>query len=133
MNNMIKHPNKTINYPHQKDTLYYDASCPLCSKEIKHLTDLQKGGLYCADIHTELPTELSSQKDNMLKILHLYQKDGSCLLGLDATVGGWQHTSLGWAFSFLRWPLIKPLADKLYLVWADKRYQNKYACGMCQE
>jgi predicted DCC family thiol-disulfide oxidoreductase YuxK len=120
-----------LSLPHAIDTLYYDASCPLCSKEIKHLRDLQKGGLYCADIHTELPDDLSEQKENMLGILHLYKKNGDCIQGLDATVEAWSHTAYGWAFRVLRWPIIKPMADKLYLIWAKKRYEKKYACGTC--
>ena len=117
---------------HSKDTLYYDASCPLCSKEIKYLKSLQQGDLYCADIHTELPEALATQKEAMLRILHLYKKDGKCMQGLNATVEAWSHTGYGWAFRFLRWPMIRPIADKVYSMWAKKRYQKKYACGVCQ-
>ncbi|MGS2716862.1 thiol-disulfide oxidoreductase DCC family protein [Eionea flava] len=118
-------------FPHRQDTLYYDASCPLCAKEITHLTRLQKGTLICADLHTELPVLLTEQKENMLKVLHLYTHDGRCLLGLDATVRAWQHTAFGWIFAWLRWPLIKPIADKCYTQWADQRYRKKYDCHPC--
>ncbi|MFT6102609.1 MAG: putative DCC family thiol-disulfide oxidoreductase YuxK [Candidatus Endobugula sp.] len=133
MNESLKYIHTPIEHKHQIDTLYYDASCPLCSREINHLKKLQKGGLHCADIYTELPSALNSQTSDMLRVLHLYQKDGGCLVGLDATVGAWKHTSLSWIFSWLRWPVIKPLADKVYFLWANKRYQKKYACGTCQD
>lgn len=123
---------KPVPLHHSKDTLYYDASCPLCSKEIKHLKKLQQGELYCADIHTELPKELTKQKEAMLGILHLYKKSGECMQGLDATAEAWSHTDYGWAFRFLRWPLIKPVADKVYYIWAKKRYEKKYNCGVCR-
>lgn len=120
-----------IRYTHLQDTLYYDASCPLCSKEIAHLKRLQKGTLVCADLHTELPDTLTSQKNNMLRVLHLYKSDGHCLMGLDATVHAWQHTKFGWLLSWLRWPLIKSVADKCYTQWANRRYRKKYDCNSC--
>jgi predicted DCC family thiol-disulfide oxidoreductase YuxK len=124
--------NKPIFWAHSKDTLYYDASCPLCSTEIKHLKNLQQGELYCADIQTELPEVLANQKEDMLGVLHLYKKSGHCLRGLDATVEAWSHTRYGRAFRFLRWPIVKFVADKVYFTWAKKRYERKYACGPCQ-
>lgn len=120
-------------YPHTQDTLYYDASCPLCAKEIAHLARLQKGTLICADLHTELPRSLAKQQENMLRILHLYTRDGRCLMGLDATVHAWQHTSFGWLFAWLRWPLIKPLVDTCYMRWAERRYRKKYDCHRCEQ
>lgn len=124
--------NKITLHPHKKDTLYYDASCALCSKEIGFVAKHQYGHLQLLDIHTETPSELSHQKDAMLKILHLYKKEGHCMLGLDATVEAWSHTPYGWLVRFLRWPLIKPAADKVYFAWANTRYKKKYQCGICK-
>ena len=114
---------------HHKDTLYYDGSCPLCSKEIHHLQRLQQGGLVCLDIHSNLPSGLPKDKEKLLNILHLYTANGKCLTGLDATVTAWQHTSAGWLFRWLRWPVIRFIADPIYLRWANRRFSKKYDCG----
>ncbi len=108
------------------DKLYYDGQCPLCSEEMEKLQHLAEGKLQLVNIHdlknqTDLP-----DKKSLLTLLHLQQTDGNFLTGLDANVAAWQHTRLGVYVRWLRWPLIKPLADLIYKLWAQRRYQQLY-------
>ena len=111
------------------DRLFFDGQCPLCRLEMKQLATLHDDRLELVDIHSYQPEPGQPNSAQMLKILHLQKADGSWLKGLDANVAAWQHTRWGWAFRVLRWPLVRALADRIYLAWAEKRFARRYACG----
>lgn len=111
-------------------SLYYDGSCPLCSKEISLLKRLSSGDIDFIDIHQVTDVSLPSKTD-LLKRLHLRKRDGEWLTGLDATVYIWSHTRYSIFFKILRvWP-IAPIADFIYVRWADKRFNKHYECNKC--
>lgn len=106
------------------ETLYYDGQCPLCSSEVRRLAALSDKHLACVDVHsTDLETE---EKTAMLKVLHYRTEHGEWLTGLDANIAAWQHTKLGFLFRWLRWPVIRTVADKIYSAWAVIRYDRLY-------
>ena len=114
------------------DTLFYDGQCPLCTKEIATLRKLENGTLAFADIHAQQKGEsLLPSREAMLRRLHLQKGDGQWVTGLPANVRAWSHTRFGLLFAPLLWPLIYPLASRVYSAWADRRYQKKYACQAC--
>ena len=105
--------------------LYYDGACPLCSAEMKQLTKHKSDQICLVDIHQgTLPPGKSTE--DLLTVLHFKTADGQWLTGLDATVAVWAGTGLGKILSVLRWPLIKPVADGAYNMWARKRYARLY-------
>lgn len=109
------------------DTLYYDGHCPLCTAEMARLKKLAGPELALFDIH-ELPDDTNLPPRNiMLESLHLQTRDSELLTGLDANVAAWQHTRFGFLWRWLRWPLIKPIADLAYNRWAVARYQRLYS------
>ncbi len=115
------------------DTLFYDSRCPLCMREMRLLARLADAGLVLQDLHAvpdlpDAPTRLIK-----LTALHLQTTDGSWLTGVDATVRAWSHTRWGFLFRVLRWPLVRPLADWFYAVWARRRYQRLYGCPGCTD
>jgi predicted DCC family thiol-disulfide oxidoreductase YuxK len=115
-----------------KDTLYFDGTCPLCSKEIALLKKLSNDQVIFADIH-ELSFDNPStpSRESLLRRLHLKRGSGEWLIGLDANVAVWSHTSHGFLFKILRWPIIRNIADTVYANWADKRYQKRFECSKC--
>jgi predicted DCC family thiol-disulfide oxidoreductase YuxK len=48
------------------------------------------------------------------------------LVGLDANIAAWQHTSIGWLWRLLRLPVIYPIASHIYNQWARWRFQRLY-------
>tara|TARA_R110002072_G_scaffold138795_1_gene282248 strand:+ start:92 stop:442 length:351 start_codon:yes stop_codon:yes gene_type:complete len=109
-----------------EDTLYYDGQCPLCTGEIEKLKQHVGGKLELVNIHT-LPEDTSlPSKQALLSNLHLKQANGEFLIGLDANVAAWQHTRFGIFFRWLRWPLLKSIADWAYNRWAQLRYRRRY-------
>ncbi|MGI9269944.1 MAG: thiol-disulfide oxidoreductase DCC family protein [Porticoccus sp.] len=114
-----------------KDTLFFDGSCPMCTKEIKLLEDINDGSLAFMDVHKcDTDDSMPSQLD-MLKVLHLRTAEGEWIKGVPATVQAWSHTRWGWVFKPLLWPLVNHAAAYAYNIWAEKRYRRLYDCDTC--
>ena len=108
------------------DILYYDGGCPLCTTEMARLGKLCDAGLQLRDIHALEPDPALPDRETLLRNLHLRTADGRLLTGIDANVAAWQHTRLGPLWRWLRWPLIRPIADAAYRLWAERRYRRLY-------
>lgn len=116
----------------KKDSLYFDGTCPLCSKEISLLKKLIKERILFVDIHKVDPNDLNiPPREELLRRLHLRQLNGEWLIGLDANVAVWSHTNYGFLFRILRWPIIRNIADSVYASWADRRFKKRYQCSTC--
>jgi predicted DCC family thiol-disulfide oxidoreductase YuxK len=108
------------------DTLYYDGQCPLCNAEMQKLKLHVGDKLELVDIHS-LPKDASLPgKQALLSNLHLKQASGDFLIWLEANVAAWQHTRYGVFFRWLRWPVLRSIADRVYDSWAHWRYRRLY-------
>lgn len=109
-------------------TLFYDATCPLCVKEMDALRQLDKNqALKMVDIYSE---EISAYPQIDIEqagtILHALDESQQLILGLDAVHRAWQLVGKGWIYAPLRWRLIKLLADQAYLYFAKHRYRFSF-------
>ena len=111
-----------------KETLYYDGACPMCAREMKHLAKLKRSSLDLVDIHKIDTTHEMPSKEDLLLNLHLRRGD-EWLVGADANVAAWQHTSFGILWAWLRWPVIKQIVDPVYALWAKRRYDGLYGAS----
>ena len=110
--------------------LYYDGQCPLCSYEMRHLRALKSDALSLVDLHEA--RELNSQQRHaMLQVLHLQRAYGSWLRGVEASSEAWSYTAWGWLLKPLQWPLLAPLVNRGYRLWAQRRYRRRYGCSQC--
>ena len=105
--------------------LYFDGQCPLCSIEMRHLQQHKRQSLTLTDIHAVVDLS-EAAKRRLLSLLHLRKPNGEFITGLDASVYAWQQTRFGFLWGWLRWPLIKPIADFVYATWAKKRFKRLY-------
>jgi len=117
----------TMNAP-ESGTLrvYYDGQCPLCLKEMRHLERLDQSrrldlqDINAADFSERFPHIDPVQAD---RILHGELPDGTLIYGLDVTCLAWKLCGRGHWVGFLRWPLIRPVADRVYLYFARHRHR----------
>ncbi len=106
--------------------IYYDGLCPLCLREMQHLQRLDRTqqldlqDINAADFAERFPHIDRMQAD---RILHGELTDGRLLYGLDVTVLAWRLVGRGRWVNFLRWPLIRPVADRVYLLFARHRHR----------
>lgn len=115
------------------DILFYDGNCPLCRKEMRILGKLKRNSLQLQDLHADnlVVSVPLPPREALMKRLHLL-RGKEWIIGLEANVAAWQHTSIGWLWRVLLLPGIKPIAGKIYEVWADRRYAKIQACGQEQ-
>ena len=108
----------------EKDTLYYDGACPLCSAEIEKLAKFSNGGLRLRDIHQLDAGEAEVDKAQLLSRLHLQTADGDWITGLNANIRAWQHTRFRWLWRLLDLPLIDRFSRWCYEVWLRRRNRS---------
>jgi predicted DCC family thiol-disulfide oxidoreductase YuxK len=125
-------------------TLFYDSACPLCRHEMLKLKRHDRlDHIRLVDINQPQTAECYPEL-NLLKasqILHGLTADGRWIYGLDVTVMAWQIAGKYSWLRLLRLPLVKPLADGAYLLFARHRHSlsflltgkrrcNKDSCGI---
>ena len=107
-------------------TIFYDGGCPLCAAEMRHLNSLDSArkiayeDIYAADFSARFPQIDQREAD---RILHGQLANGELIYGLDVTYQAWVLVGKRKWVAILRWPIIKPIADVIYLLFA--RHRNR--------
>jgi predicted DCC family thiol-disulfide oxidoreductase YuxK len=107
-------------------TIFYDGGCPLCAAEMRHLNSLDSArkiayeDIYAADFSARFPQIDQQEAD---RILHGQLANGELIYGLDVTYQAWVLVGKRKWVAILRWPIIKPIADVIYLLFA--RHRNR--------
>ena len=109
----------------QPDVLYFDGDCPLCRTEMRHLSTMKSQNLELVDIHSLTDYPHGTSRDALLQRLHLRRGD-RWLTGVDANVGAWGHTRIGFLWRLLRLPVFSSIVDWVYQRWAERRFANRY-------
>jgi predicted DCC family thiol-disulfide oxidoreductase YuxK len=104
--------------------VFYDGECPLCSREMAWLMRrIPQGTIDFVDI-SNLEFDASryerSQKDFMAQI-HGQKADGEMVQGMEVFRELYRHAGLGWLIAPTAWPLVKPLCDLAYSLFAKNR------------
>lgn len=123
-----------------KLTIFYDGQCPLCLAEMRQLQASDHAGrlrfvnLSACDFSQRYP-HIDPLKAN--RVLHGQLDSGELLTGLDVTHRAWSMVGRHRWIAILRWPLIRQLADRVYLLFARYRHTISYVvtrkprCASC--
>ena len=108
-------------------TVLYDGGCPLCLREVSFLRRRdQRGRLAFVDVDAPDYNPEAwggiSYRQAMARI-HAIRSDGTVLVNVAVFREAYQMIGLGWLYAPTTWPLIQPLVNLLYDIWADKRLQ----------
>ncbi|MCZ4339029.1 thiol-disulfide oxidoreductase DCC family protein [Shewanella colwelliana] len=109
--------------------IFYDSQCPLCAAEIAKLKRydtkefIELADLASVDFTTRYP-HIDIKYAN--QILHGETEHGELLTGLDVTYLAWALVGKKHFVVPLTWPVVKPVADFLYLKFAKHRYKISY-------
>lgn len=120
--------------------IFYDAGCPLCVSEMRHLMKLDtEGKISLENIHADDFTlrfpHIDQQRAD--QILHGQLASGEVIYALDVTYNAWALVGKRHWVAILRWPLIKQVADYSYLFFAkyrstiSKLLTGSERCEMC--
>ncbi len=109
----------------QSITVFFDASCPFCSKEMKYLKNRKQTG---AIVYATPTSQLELEKittafsfDESMKSIHGLTYDGKILKGIDTLSEIYARTDLPFLAIFLQAPLFSPIFKISYWIWAKFR------------
>lgn len=109
-----------------KLTIFYDGCCPLCVAEVKELAALDSNGNLAFD-NLQDPTFAERwpgvDTEDANRIIMGVLANGNVIRGLDLTHHAWSFVGKGYRTAWLRWPIIKPIADMGYRLFAKHRYK----------
>ena len=100
-----------------KVNLLYDGECPLCMREVNFLQkkDAGRGLVKFTDI-----ADLSYFETAMGRI-HAVLANGTVIKNVEVFQKTYEALGIGWMYAATKWPIIGPIVDKVYDLWADKR------------
>ena len=112
--------------PQWKIKLLYDGECPLCVREVNFLQkrDRGRGLVSFVDIAEDDydPTE-NGDVDfaTAMGRIHAVLADGSVIQNVEVFRRVYEILGIGWIYAATKWPIIGPVVDALYGIWADWR------------
>ena len=111
-------------------TLLYDGGCPMCMREVELLgrKDRQRHGeqlkLAFVDIDQAdyKPDSYAgiSYREAMGRI-HAIDADGAVLRDVEVFRRAYELIGMGWLYATTQWPLLRPMTNLAYGIWADMR------------
>jgi predicted DCC family thiol-disulfide oxidoreductase YuxK len=106
--------------------LLYDGECPLCLREVNFLKkrDAGRGAIAFVDIADDnyAPAEHGGiDYETAMGRIHAILPDGTILQNLAVFRRLYEILGLGWLYAATKWPVIGPLANLVYEIWADWR------------
>ncbi|MEO0869450.1 MAG: DUF393 domain-containing protein [Cyanobacteria bacterium J06642_11] len=109
-----------------KIKLLYDGDCPLCLREVNFLQkkDNGRGLINFVDIADDTYDPAAhggvSFVDAMERI-HAVLSDGTVIQNVEVFRQVYTTLGIGWMYAPTQWPLLGPLVDRLYTIWAAGR------------
>jgi len=115
----------------------YDGDCPLCTREIALLRRLDRGRgrIEFEDIaRPEFDAaRYGLDQDTAMARIHALLPDGRVVEGVEVFRRAYAAVGLGWLVAPTRWPLLRPLADAAYRVFARNRLRWTGRDGECAD
>jgi predicted DCC family thiol-disulfide oxidoreductase YuxK len=102
----------------------YDGECPFCRIEARWLARLNRSGrLALEDIAAPDfdPGQYGTTLPELMGTLHGVFPDGRKARGLETFRQAYAAVGLGWLCAPTRWPIVRPLADFCYTLFARYR------------
>jgi predicted DCC family thiol-disulfide oxidoreductase YuxK len=103
----------------------YDGDCPLCTREIDFLSRRDRGAglIQFEDIATATfdPAKYGLDHQVVMARIHGVLPDGAVVEGIEVFRRAYDAVGLGWLWAPTRWPLLRPLAERAYQIFARNR------------
>ena len=115
-------------------TVFYDGSCPLCSKEIRYYQRIGPNDVFLFEdisVSTHLLNAHNINQIDALKILHVTDTNNTVHRGVDAFIIIWQALRYWKLLAFIiKQPLIKHAATIAYTLFAKWRFKHLMRCDI---
>lgn len=114
--------------------VFYDGACPLCSREIAWLQKrTHPDHVLYEDIERDDFTgpEYGISREQALAQIHGVSDKSEILTGMNLFRALYREAGLGWLLIPTGWPLMRPLFDWLYQLFARNRLRLTGRAGAC--
>lgn len=106
--------------------LLYDGECPLCLREVNFLKkrDADRGLVSFVDIADDSyapEAHGSVEFETAMGRIHAVLPDGTVIKNVEVFRRVYEVLGMGWVYAATGWPIIGPVVDFLYGLWADWR------------
>ncbi len=104
--------------------ILFDGACPFCKKEIQFMEKKNAKGLLCfEDISSKDfdPHQYGLTQQEAMGVIHAISSEGKIIKKVDVFIIAYELLGLGWLVKPLSWPIIRPLADIGYALFARYR------------
>lgn len=104
--------------------MLYDGACPFCSREAALLRRADTGArVHFVDISEPAfdPAPYGLARADVDAQLHFFGEDGHLFRAMDAVRAAYRATGMGWRMAWTGAPLLRPVFDRLYRVFARNR------------
>ncbi len=108
----------------QRLTLLYDGACPFCLREVAWLRRRDRRGLLAfADIAAPDfdETQYGVSGREVQARIHAVLADGTVLEGMPVFREAYARIGLGWLIAPTGWPILRPIFDGMYRLFAANR------------
>ncbi len=118
-------------------TLLIDGGCSVCAREVRLLRRLDRGRgiLAFEDISAKhfAAADWGVTHEQALAQMHAFTSDGDKLTGMEVFRRAYALVGWGWLWAPTGWPLLRPLFDAMYRVFARNRVRWFSRCegGAC--
>jgi predicted DCC family thiol-disulfide oxidoreductase YuxK len=109
---------------HQRFKLLYDGDCPFCRREIEWLRRLDRGGCLAFEDIAAVdfdPSLYGRTLDDLMGAMHGVLPDGRLTTGVEIFRQAYAAVGLGWLVAPTGWPILRPMFDALYRLFARNR------------
>jgi predicted DCC family thiol-disulfide oxidoreductase YuxK len=116
----------TKSEPSWQIKLLYDGECPLCLREVDFLRRRDRGRGRVAFVDIAQPDYNPAENGGVdfataMGRIHAVRADGVVIKNVEVFRQVYQVLGLGWVYAATRWPVVGPLVDWIYAIWAERR------------
>lgn len=109
-----------------KVNLLYDGDCPLCLREVNFLQKKDAGrGIVkftdIADLDYRPEENGGVDFETAMGRIHAVLADGTVVKNVEVFQRVYDALGIGWIYAPTKWPVIGPIIDGIYNIWADLR------------
>ncbi len=120
-------------------TILIDGDCPLCRHEARLLSKLDRGRGRLRLVDIALPEFDASvygrTQDDVMGSIHGVTAEGRVVEGVEVFRRAYRAVGWGWLLSWTGWPLVRPIVDGVYRVFARIRLRlpgRRCESGSCR-
>ncbi len=104
--------------------LLYDGECPICRREVRWLRRVdRRGRLEFVDISAPdfSAAQYGLTEEAVQGALHALLPDGRVARAMEAVRAAYRAVGLSWVVAPTAWPILRPIFDRTYRVFARNR------------